>query len=156
MGTKMTTKNKILLALAALAAAFALGRYTAPVKIQEVTKTDEKQTEKKNIETDKHKETTVVEEVKPDGTKVTTTKTVEDATKHLQDDKSKDKSTESEKVVTKETSKLNISALAGSKISTQPELIYGGSISRNLIGPVTTGLWGLSNGTAGVSIGLTF
>jgi len=33
---------------------------------------------------------------------------------------------------------------------------FGGSVTKPILGPVTMGLWALSNGNAGVSVGLTF
>jgi hypothetical protein len=49
----------------------------------------------------------------------------------------------------------NVSIMAGAGLPyTNP--VFGASIQKRFIGPVTLGVWGLSNKTGGVSIGLNF
>lgn len=161
----MGTKSKIFLAVVALATSAAVGRWSAPEKIKEVVKTVE--VEKKsdqtssNTDRDRHKKTVITETIYPDGRKETKTVITDDIeTKRQTDSKSEDevaKNTDSEREVTKSGSRLSISALAGTKLSfdaTPP--VFGGMISKEVLGPISIGVWGLSNGTAGASIGLSF
>lgn len=147
-------RNKIILAIIALLAAFAFGRFSAPETIKTVEV--EKKTADTVIDKDKHKDTIVIEVIKPDGTKTITTQIKEDTKtnidKHIEMDKSK--TTEE----TRSSSKVTIQALAGANVThlTSDPLVYGGSISKPILGPVTLGAFGLSNGVAGFSMGLTF
>ena len=61
------------------------------------------------------------------------------------------------KTITKPPPKLNVSALAG--IDTATSLlkpIYGISISKEFMGPITVGAYGLTNGVVGLSVGVNF
>lgn len=161
----METKYKIAIALVvvAIATSFAVGRYTVSEKIKIETKIVEveKKTEKKDQDVNKaeRKETTITESVKPDGTKETTTKIIEDTNTNkntkvdtVQNDTTK---TDASKTIEKGGSRLNISALGGYDII-KGVPVYGASISKDVIGPVSAGLWGLSNATVGISVGLSF
>lgn len=157
------SKTQVAVAIAALLTAFAVGRYSLPEKIKIVTNTVEveKKTEKKTVEADKHKTTTTKEVVKPDGTKETTTTVVEDTTRNSNTDSTtdKNKSAQSDSETTYGSSKVTVSALAGAKLGfppTEGTLVYGGSITKPILGPITVGIWALSNATGGASIGLTF
>lgn len=142
---------------------FAFGRYSAPVKVKTVTKTVE--VEKKTSQTDteasrdKHKETTVTEIVRPDGTRETTTTTREDTEVHkTKSDTStseREKDTTASKEVTRETSRTTISAMYGLPV-TGGVPVYGASISKPLLGPIAVGVWGLTPGVIGASVGLGF
>lgn len=158
----MTLLQKVSLVSAACLVVFAAGRYSAPekVKIEVRTVEVEKKVEQVVSDTDKHKETTVTETVKPDGTKETTTKTVEDTRKKT-DDKSKDTTdvrVDSVQETTRGSSKVTISALVGAPLSLSGPLlpVYGGAITKPILGPLTLGIFGLSSGVAGFSAGLTF
>jgi len=129
--------------LLALVAAFAAGRYLTPTKVE--TKIVTVEVEKKHEET-KTKTTTVK---KPDGTTTTTT---ESDTKV---DTNTTTNSKSDTIVEHKVGTLNISALAGADV-TIPRLVYGLSVTKSIIGPVTIGLWGLSNKTVGGSIGFQF
>lgn len=160
----MSTKSKIVTTIIVLVVTFAFGRYTTPVKV--VTKVETVEVEKKTSNTDtdsdahKHKETTTTKVTRPDGTTETTTKSVEDTThdqktsQQVVDNTTVDKT--SSKEVIKDSGRLNLSILAGVKAGawTDPP-VYGGSINKNLIGPITIGLWGLTNGTVGGSLGVS-
>jgi hypothetical protein len=54
----------------------------------------------------------------------------------------------------------SVALLVGSSLSLKPiglgPVVYGASVQRRIIGPVSVGLWGLSNGTGGLSAGVTF
>lgn len=52
---------------------------------------------------------------------------------------------------------LNISGIVANDFSTRQLLpIYGASMTKEVLGPFTAGLFGLSNGTLGVSVGISF
>ncbi len=90
-----------------------------------------------------HTTTTIVTVKKPDGTTTTTEKI--------------DSKTKTNTVVVPPRPKLNVSVLVAndfSKNSVQP--LYGVSISKEVLGPVTAGAFALTNGTIGVSIGVNF
>ncbi len=137
--------------LAALAASFALGIYVTPDKVRVETKVVEvvKQVE---VEREKHKETTVTE--RPDGSKET--KTVEDTKTQKNTEETKDSNTAVKESETHPSNKISISALGGFQTYNAFYPVYGLSISRPLIGPVVIGLWGITPGVVGVSLGLQF
>ena len=160
----VTTKQKVVLSVIALTVAYGAGRWASPTKV--VTKTVTVEVEKKtddvksDLNLDKHRETTTVVLKKPDGTEETTTHVTEDTTANkTRDEHSTDqvnKTSSQTKEVTYTSPKVTVSALAGLSFSGSPAPAYGASISKPILGPVTVGLWGLSNATGGVSLGLTF
>lgn len=148
-----------------MAATFAAGRWSAPEKIKTETKIVE--VEKKVSVSDKdkkekrHKKTEKKEVTKPDGTKevitiITDDKTSEQSYKETQVS-SNEKTTDEKKEVTKSSSRTHLSALAGIDV-TKPSkgLTYGLHVSREILGPISIGIFGFTNGTAGCSIGLSF
>lgn len=165
----MQTKYKVILVVVTLATTFAVGRYTSPekVKIEKQVVTVEKQVDKTktNTKSHEHKDTTIVETVKPDGTKTTVTHTTDDThtgedSQSIASNSSSTQQNES-KEVSRSSSHLTISALAGPQLSFSHGLstgpfAYGVHVSRPLIGPINMGLWGLNTGVVGVSLGLTF
>ena len=72
------------------------------------------------------------------------------------DNKDSDNTSETKK----EQGHTSISALAGAQISNpltgQAGTVYGAHIQRDILGPVSIGLWGLSNATVGGSVGISF
>lgn len=159
----LTKEGKIGLAVAIVwtLGAYAFGRFSAPehVKIETKIVEIEKKTTDSDTNRDKHRETTTVEITRPDGTKEKTTKTVDDTQTdrktHSTDDLSKTEETSKE---VSRGSKVTVAALAGASLNlsgTSP-LIYGGIVSKPILGPIAVGIWGLSNATAGLAVGLTF
>ncbi len=157
----LTEKTKAIGGLILLALSFATGRYLTPDKIKIETKIVEveKKTSDSDTNRDKHRETITVEKTLPDGTTEKTTKTTEDTQTdrktHSTDDLTKTETTSKE--ITK-GDKVTVAALTGVDINlsgTSP-IIYGGIVSKPILGPVTVGVWGLSNATAGLALGLTF
>jgi FtsZ-interacting cell division protein ZipA len=151
----MSTKVKVIIAVIVLAVTFATGRWSAS---QKTTKTTEQvtQTDVKADVKDTHTKTTITETKQPTG--VDTTVTVID---QVQDDKSTENDntkTQIQQTVTPTSkSKLNISVLGAEDFSkgfTEPT--YGLSISKEVLGPLTVGAFGLMNGTVGISVGLDF
>lgn len=152
----MTRNQWIAVGLAVLVA-FASGRWLAPTKVETVTKTVE--VDKKSTDTDvsTHQNTTTVVTKKPDGTVTTTTSVTNDTAKDKQTVVELDKSSVTDKTVTRSSDKVTISALGGidTRGGVNP-MVYGGSVSKPILGPVAVGLWGLSNMTFGASIGISF
>ena len=158
-----TTKAALITTFVCLTIGFAIGRWLAPYKTVTVvqTVTVEKKTDDKTSD-DKKNTTTVVHEVKkPDGTDdITTTVVVSDHKQ--QNDTSIDdiaKSVTDTTTVTRSSSLVTISALGGAQISAPSginPLVYGVSLTKPVLGPITVGVWGLNNSTIGASVGLTF
>lgn len=168
-------KNKTLLFVGlALLLGFSFGRWAAPTKIEykkEIVTTEKKSTDtedKKNTDLERNKKMRkiIVEIVRPDGTKETTTRYVE----NTETKKSTDQLTKTKEEYEKETkeietkivenakSTVHLSALAGhdvTKLTMPQKPSYGGHIQKNILGPITAGLFGLTNGTCGVSLGLS-
>lgn len=159
----MEKKYQVALAGVVILTAFAFGRYSAPEKIKIVKETAEVDNKKKDSETDvnktTNKKTTIVEEVKPDGTTKKTTEIVEGTETNKQKTVSEDsqsiKTSKETKEIIKDTGRLNLGLLAGAAV-TDRKLIYGAYLSRNVLGPITLGVWGFNNATFGASIGLSF
>ncbi len=129
----------IALAIAILLLGVAIGRlFCASAKTVEVTK----DVVHNDIKTVTHTVTA------PNGTVDTTTTTVDTTLRVDTDNKT---------VVSTVKPKINISALVANDFSKgilRP--VYGISASKEFIGPLTLGAFGLTNGTVGVSIGLNF
>lgn len=153
----MTTKTKIVIYAVSIATAVAIGRYSAPEKVRVETKTVtvEKKVESVDKEHELHKKTTITETQKPDGTKETKTVITYDSNTHVDGTTIDDKNTTltSSKEVTKSSSNLNVYGLVGTDFKTP---VYGGHISREVIGPISLGAWALTNRTVGFSLGLRF
>lgn len=123
---------------------FAAGRYSAPekVKVHTVTveiekKVDKQQNKKVYIKENKDgsKETTIIVDTSvKENTKANSESTIKEIT--VRD-------------------KLNVSLLVGGPLSFS-EPTFGISANKNFIGPITLGLWGLTNKTVGFSVGLNF
>jgi hypothetical protein len=169
----VSIKPSILLLI--ILTAVAVGRFTVAEKIKiekqivtvETKTEDKKQDTKSELDREKHKKIVTTEITKPDGTKESTTTTTEDTS--TKQDRESDTTTHDAEQLTqtvKETKtiergqgRLSISALVGPSISFSSgvgPLNYGAHIQRNLIGPITVGIWGISSGIGGASIGLTF
>lgn len=151
----MTTKWKVLISIVALTTAFAAGRWTTPVKIKTEIKTVTVKEKVKGTEKEIHRETTITETTYPDGRKEVKTVIVEDSTKSTTSKENTNKDKTENQETTYATAKVTISALGGFNLS-DPTPVYGASISKPILGPITIGAWGLSNKTLGASLGLTF
>jgi len=144
-------KTKVIISILVLAAVFAAGRYSVSsidTKSKEVVKTD---TQKDT--TQDTKKTTTIEKT-PDGKEITTIQEETVINAHTSTDKTDQSSTS---VIANARKTLNISGLASLDLSTRSVMpVYGASISKEILGPVTVGVFGLTNGVIGVSIGLDF
>lgn len=170
----MTTKTKVILAIVAvnaLATAFAFGRYTAPekivkeveTKVVEVIKEVKVESGKTDTSRNKRVEKVVTETVYPDGRKVTETRTIETTEterkteKEVTEGKETERETESKSTETIKYARnaWTLSVLGGVDRN-QVGLIYGAHAQKEILGPINGGLWGLSSGVFGVSLGLQF
>lgn len=132
---------------------YVCGRYAQPEKVITKTVEVEKKVEDKKSETEKHKTTKTVEVTQPDGGKTVTTVVEEDTNKHSD----KNSTTDTTKNTTVETTRgadITLSLLGGLNFPNTP--VYGLSFTKPVLGPITLGVWGLSDKTLGASIGLTF
>lgn len=154
----MSNTYKALIVAGIAAVAFASGRWLAPTKIKTEIKTVEVEKKTDNSKTKINRDTTQVEITKPDGTKEITTKTHETTDTADSSTSQTLKSSDQTKEVAKDGSKVTLSILAGAPIrfSDIVQPIYGGIIMKPILGPITVGIWGLSNSTGGVSLGLSF
>lgn len=146
--------KKLYLVLIALLVAFAIGRYSAGGSSTKSTE-DKKTTDTKQVDTNTHSQTTTTVTEDPNGTKKTTTVVTTDTTTKSKDTEViTDRTTQSTTPTKRNT--INISALVGVDISKGFIPSYGISASKEFIGPITIGAFGLTSGTVGLSLGLNF
>lgn len=147
-----------------LLTAYAFGRYSAPerVKIEKeivTVEVEKKETSKQRI-TDEDKKTTILEVVRPDGTKVTKKVIESDKktdTKVAQTVDSKSEMESKETKIIENSRRVSVSVIAGPNFfDLKQPIVFGGHVSRPFLGPITLGIWGLSSGTGGASVGLQF
>jgi len=161
----MSNKVKVAIVATALIISFAFGRYLTPVKIKTETKTVEVvkvvKVKVKDTTKQKRKESLITEITYPDGRKERIVKVIENDDEHSKTDTAenseKDLTNTTSKEVVKNSSRLNVSALGGvdfSKGYAQP--VFGAAVTKDIVGPVSIGIWGLSNGTIGASVGVSF
>lgn len=139
-----------------LLASFATGRWLAPTKVVTEIKTVEveKKVDTTTTQKDEHKTTVVTE--KPDGTKQTViTDDTHTGTKSKDTTVVTDTS-DTTKTVTRDSARVTVSALGAINIHDISTPVFGVSITKPILGPLTVGVFGLSSGVAGASIGLTF
>ena len=152
----LPTKNQVILLVVALAVAFAFGRYSVSQTPTVSVTADTKSLDKKQTAQDTHTVTKTTETVAPSGAKtIDVTTTTDTVTKVVDTDKQEDK-TNSVTTPSKQ-SKWNVAVIGGIDATNIAKgLTYGASVNKEVIGPVTAGVYGLSNGNFGVSIGLNF
>jgi len=153
----MTEKTKVIIAgvIAAVIGLTIVG--SLPNKTKEETHETKQEQVEKETQVKTHKETKTVDRINPDGSRETTTVVVESSDSLSIDATSTTQSSDSKSETSRDGSKVTISALVGAEISYPLGApVYGVHVSRPLLGPITVGLWGMSNRTAGVSIGLQF
>lgn len=157
---QLTAKTKIILVIVIVISAYTFGRWSAPEKVRTETKIVEveKKTDNKKTDVNDHKKVTIVEVDSPDGTKKKTTTITDDRNSQIDDTSTDDisKTADETKEITKSSSKLTISMLASTNLSAPAVPIYGLMIQKELVGPITVGIFGLQDKSAGMSIGLTF
>lgn len=141
-------KFKVIIYVVALALTFGIGRYTAPgSETKSQTITQEKEKEKT------HTQATTTTIKTPDGTEKTVTVTDVVATSTTV--KSENNTTQT--VLRAEHKTLNVSLMAGYDIrdvGAAPR--YGLTVTKEILDPLTIGIWGISNSTVGLSVGINF
>ncbi len=115
---------------------YATGRYIAPSKI--VTKTE-----------------TVIKEVVHTVT-VTVTKSDGSSTSTTTTDSGTTIGSSTSSVTSSDKPSWKVAGLAGLSLNNLTTPVYGGQIERRIIGPVSAGVWGLTNSTGGVSLSIEF
>lgn len=156
------TKRQIIAIAAAALIGLALGRYSLPAKV--ITKTETIEVDKKQSETDSNKQDhsviIITKTVNPDGTTKTVTEIKKDVENQSETKTSEEdsKDTKTSKEVIYDSGKWSLSALAVTKplSSLHPAITYGADISYKILGPFQVGVLGLTDGTLGVSFGITF
>ena len=153
----MTPTTKYGLIVFSFATIFAFGRFSAPTKVVTETKIVEVEKKSSELDRDKNKVTFTKMITRPDGTKETETKVVEETHTELKKQSDSAKTSDDLKEVTRGTGKLSIAALGALNVRelTSPP-VFGVHVQRSILGPITVGAFGFSNGIAGVSLGLTF
>lgn len=137
------------------------GRFTVPsktvteehsIEVKDTVKEDDEDTEDDSV-------VVQVKTVRPDGTVITQTEKHNSiktsATKTSLEEDRTDKLTRKE--VTVDSGSTSIFALAAFKptLKSQP-ILWGGGASKRLLGPITGGIFVLSDTTIGVTVGVTF
>lgn len=171
-------KKKATILLVTLLVGIGIGRFAAPTKTIEKTETktetktntssSETNTNKANQEIDKknNKIYVRVETILPDGTRRIETKIVDKGTITIDTSSNgsdnKNTTTTTDTATSAATEKIlerggtvDIFALASKDInnlSSPPA--FGGLISKKVLGPIAVGAFGLSNGVAGISLGV--
>ena len=139
-------KIKITLSIIIVAGAFYAGRQSATIPT-EVRKVEE--TKKENSQTDQ----TVVTIKRPDGTIETTKKTH----KTVEKDIKKETKAEVPKPSLVKPPTTKVSLMAGVDLQTAGRpIVYGAEVSMQVLGPISLGVFGLSNGIIGISGGMAF
>jgi len=131
-----------------------------PVKIKTEVKTVEIEKKIDEIDTkrDKRQKVVITEVEKPDGTKEkTTTISTDTQTDQKRTDQDQTAVTQvSSKTETRGGDKFTVTFLAGDNVGSPFSIVYGGAVTKPILGPITVGFWGLTDKTGGVSLGLTF
>jgi hypothetical protein len=150
----MDFKYKLGIGILALLTAFAVGRYS--VSSPSVSTTENKQvTDNKQTDKDIHEKTTTTSTKKPNGEVQTVTVEVKDIVSKADENTNTREQIQQTVSPTKHNT-LNVSGLFALQPSNSLRPLYGVSITKEILGPVTVGVFGLTNSTLGVSIGLSF
>lgn len=145
------TRDEMIVLAVGLLLAFGLGRYSS---VLTSTTTVEDKTQTQN-DTDNKSHTVKVVIVKSDGSSTTTETTDSD----LKQSVSSKEDLKSKVVVQTEKRPLtNVSLIVANDFMKTNDLKprYGASVTHEVLGSMTMGLFGINNGTLGVSIGYNF
>lgn len=144
----MTTKTYILICTLCLVLGLALGRFSLPAKT-----TDLEQSRTVTDTTVKDNTTKEITQTKkPDGTVTTVTVIKNDIDTNIQ---AKTKETD-QKTTVFNTDTLGINLMASVDVSNPTRVSYGAQVEKRILGPLNAGIWGLSDGHVGISLGLRF
>ncbi len=148
----MDLKYKVIAVTVVAVGSFAAGRWMAPTKVETKVVEVEKIVTVKEEQKRKDKKTVITK--KPDGE---TTTVITEITDTNTSNKTVDLSLKSEQTKKEmSTSKVTVSALAGFSLTNPSGLLYGVSISKPVLGPLTLGVFGFQDKRVGFSIGFTF
>lgn len=132
-------KTRIILTVAAGLLLFALGRYSASLTSQQTVTKDDTHTVVKRV---------TVRTKQPNGSVQTVVTENRDVT---------ERSTETARTVAAPKQTLSISGLAGVDITNKLLTpVYGLSITKQVVGPITAGAFGMTSGVVGLSLGVNF
>lgn len=149
----MKLRNEVTIGLFLILFAFILGRHS--VQVPEVkTTVDTTKDVKKDLTQDTQTHQVSVTEKTPDGTTKTTT-TIDTSTVKKVDTITDTDTHITQDVIPPKIDTLNVSILVGLDVSRQTP-VYGASITKQVLGPITVGAFGLTNGSVGGSIGISF
>lgn len=148
---------KLSIVIVGLAATFAAGRYSASTPTVS-THTDT--TDNKTVNDAKNTDTTTKTVIVKDPTSGKETTTIISDTKTIDKSATTDisQSKTDSSVQGQKKNTLTVSALVGLQTTSfsQGNVVYGASVTKDIVGPVSIGLFGLSNNTFGASVGLSF
>lgn len=149
----MTLRTKILIVALALLTSFALGRYSVS-NPHTITSSQKSADTKVTDDKDTHTQTKIVESKAPDGTSTKTT-IIDTVVTDKKDFNKQVTSSSQTEIIPQKTGTLNLSIMAGYDYQ-HDQTVYGGIVTKEFLGPVTMGLFGLTNGVVGATIGLNF
>lgn len=152
---KLSPDSEVVVIAVALIIAFAVGRHSVTLlsAVETVETTHEDTKKQEEVATHTQVKTVVVKQ--PSGQETTTTTT--DIVADDKSDEAQVSDTKIEQTVTpQKRPTLNVSLLAAQNVYALGVPLYGISVQKEVLGPVTIGAWGLNNGTVGLSIGLNF
>ena len=145
MNQFLNNHKETVLGLALIVIIFYAGRYTAPTKVETKTVTVEVEKEQK------HENKVVVQRIGKDGTTTVITHVITDTNTSI------NKIDRTDKVIENNKPSLNVYAMAGLDVSNpQNGFVFGAHVSKQILGPVSIGLFGLTNKTIGASVGFSF
>lgn len=121
---------------------FCLGRYTSPTKVETKTVTIEVEKVKTN------QNVVVVEKVNKDGSRVKITKASSQTYRNTEN------STQNTKVVENKPS-VNIHAMAGLDVLNPKGVVVGVHANKQILGPISLGVFGFTNNVIGLSLGMS-
>ena len=151
---QISRKTKIIISIVVVATAFASGRYSVQSPKVKTEIQVSQQTQENDVK-NTHTKTTITETKKPDGTDTKTT--VIDQVANENDTEHQQTNEQLKQTVTPpKLNTLNISVLGANDFRRGIAPTYGLSVSKQFIGPIRVGAFGLMNGIIGVSIGLDF
>ena len=147
--------------IATCALGVAIGRFAGPQKVEEhkTSTTQINKEVKTQIDRDKRVEKQIKVLVRPDGTREEITSIVETSTtQKKQESETEGKKTESQsKLIEYAKQKTSIAVLAGPNIGDlSGGMFYGVHGSYQLLGPISVGVFGFTDGRTGISAGLSF
>lgn len=142
---KLSDNKKLAITAVSLIGIFAIGYRVGVSHSDKTTDVTKVVTDKTTVK--KKTKTKVIKA--PDGTETTETE--------VSDTVTDTKRTKDSTVVKEAGAKTHINALVGVDVTNGPIApIYGVAVSRDLVGPISVGAFGLTNGVVGASVGISF